>query len=642
MIALLVLFIPPLLSMLFRNKITGISFSRRKLILTYIFSAAALNWLMFMILFYLFENGGNIFAKLNIFHDFALKYFVLAVVLSLIEAVIERIIRSKFNLEEKGHEAKPRQRKKIRISSVILYGLFLVLMIVVISNKKAYHEDEIWSYGLANCQDAQVITFEDGKTYSPAVEPYAQYITVDDEYRFDYENVWENQAGDTHPPLYYALLHTICSFFPGVFSRWFAGIINIVFALLTLHILRHIISLLTQSTKLKTLLSYAFIFSSGILSAVTFMRMYIMAMFFITLLTYIIVKEAEEKKTDFRFFASLFITIVLGAMTHYYCIIYSAFICIPFLIFLLIRKKWLASIRFAVTCGLSAATSLMIFPTMYTHLFLTGRGPQTLSILSESVHEFFVRIKQFLALVNVQVFGSILLYIAAAVVLTLIIYFACGQKQRGLKTGIGERILLIFNEDPEKAKSTIIKYVLIFIPAAAYFLFVSKSALYISDRYMMPIYGIAFIGILCFVITIFSNIFSAKNIMFVSLILLSVILVNEWNTIGWPYLYRSYIPLIVETEKYSDVDCLYIYYNRYETQTSFTEVENYRSVTFLNGNDLSQLPLLDIAHENQLVVMITGNKAEILNKIKEAYPQFYSYNDLGASRYASTYYFYSI
>ena len=47
--------------------------------------------------------------------------------------------------------------------------------------------------------------------------------------RFDYAQVYENQIIDaSHPPLYYALVHTVCSFFPGVFSKWLAYSINVL------------------------------------------------------------------------------------------------------------------------------------------------------------------------------------------------------------------------------------------------------------------------------------------------------------------------------------------------------------------------------------------------------------------------------
>ncbi len=58
---------------------------------------------------------------------------------------------------------------------------------------------------------------------------YNNYFAVKKNERFDYRKVWKNQKNDVHPPIYYILLHTICSFFPGKFSWWYAGSINIFF-----------------------------------------------------------------------------------------------------------------------------------------------------------------------------------------------------------------------------------------------------------------------------------------------------------------------------------------------------------------------------------------------------------------------------
>ena len=110
--------------------------------------------------------------------------------------------------------------------------IFSILMTAVIASKKNMHTDEVLTYGLANAPEGW-ITLTNGEIYSPARKAWMDYVTVG-ENRFDYAVVWRNQAMDVHPPLYYALIHTICSFFPGKFSLWFAGAVNLIFAVLTL------------------------------------------------------------------------------------------------------------------------------------------------------------------------------------------------------------------------------------------------------------------------------------------------------------------------------------------------------------------------------------------------------------------------
>ena len=64
--------------------------------------------------------------------------------------------------------------------------------------------------------------------HTPGTSVYDDYMKVQNGQRFDYVNVWRNQTNDVHPPLYYALIHTICSVFPNKFSKWFAAGINVI------------------------------------------------------------------------------------------------------------------------------------------------------------------------------------------------------------------------------------------------------------------------------------------------------------------------------------------------------------------------------------------------------------------------------
>lgn len=106
-----------------------------------------------------------------------------------------------------------------RFFSLCLYGLFALLMILAIENKTNFYSDEISSYKLAN-HDMTKRVFEDGRVYYPSGSAWSGFTTVASENRFSYGNVWKNQAKDVHPPLYYAILHTICSVMPGCFSVW--------------------------------------------------------------------------------------------------------------------------------------------------------------------------------------------------------------------------------------------------------------------------------------------------------------------------------------------------------------------------------------------------------------------------------------
>jgi len=94
--------------------------------------------------------------------------------------------------------------------SAILYLVLAIFMILAVSMKVNYYIDEIYTYGLSNYNGNGIdMEIEYDKTYTPGTSVYDDYMKVQNGQRFDYVNVWRNQTNDVHPPLYYALIHTI-------------------------------------------------------------------------------------------------------------------------------------------------------------------------------------------------------------------------------------------------------------------------------------------------------------------------------------------------------------------------------------------------------------------------------------------------
>ena len=112
-----------------------------------------------------------------------------------------------------------------------LLGAIIVIQMLIMlwfgAQKVGYHVDEYWTYGLANHYGGKTMELQEGVPYQ-ADEIFLDYLTVAPEHAFDYENVWNNQREDVHPPFYYVLIHTICSLMPGVFSKWVGIAVNMV------------------------------------------------------------------------------------------------------------------------------------------------------------------------------------------------------------------------------------------------------------------------------------------------------------------------------------------------------------------------------------------------------------------------------
>ena len=121
---------------------------------------------------------------------------------------------------------RSQSRMSRALKALPLYLAFLLIIVFLFTLKTNYFVDELWSYGLANNNDSHIMLVESGKTYENPEEPFLNWMTVQHGQRFDYAKVWRNQANDNHPVLFYLLLHTICSFFPGQFSKWFGWYVN--------------------------------------------------------------------------------------------------------------------------------------------------------------------------------------------------------------------------------------------------------------------------------------------------------------------------------------------------------------------------------------------------------------------------------
>ena len=95
--------------------------------------------------------------------------------------------------------------------------------------KEGFFADELYSYGLSNSDYAPFLSwyYNGERAYSGTSaehiysrEDFMSYVAVQEGQRFDYASVYYNQTQDVHPPVFYFLLHTVCSLFPGSFTKW--------------------------------------------------------------------------------------------------------------------------------------------------------------------------------------------------------------------------------------------------------------------------------------------------------------------------------------------------------------------------------------------------------------------------------------
>lgn len=510
---------------------------------------------------------------------------------------------------------------KEKIFPLLLYCLFILFMILVIGNKKNLHVDEVQSYGLSNHEGG--MEFEEGCTYYPSNVLWLDYMTADSENRFHYGKVWRNQASDVHPPLYYAILHTICSFFPGSFSKWFAGVINILFATGTLFVFRKMVSLLMCDEKLQRLISIAFIGSAGILSAVSFFRMYIMAMFWVTVLTYLVWKQIGE--SSWKFYIELFLCVVCGALTHYYCVLYAILISIAYGILLLYKKAWKETGLFCLTQGMAAVVSLVVFPAMLYHVFAGYRGKEAFDNLAGNFsYNGFSRIMTYVEKLDGDLFGSLFGYTVMGVGICLLIFGIQGRK----------------NELTDEGRIKAERLFCMIFAEVLYFLVVAISSAYLTQRYMTPIYAVLFLTIFYLVSAWMKKKF-ATYYLYGMILITTIICVNGLRNIQWPNLKLSSEALIDAASEHSATDCLIIYDENWRIYSAYYEVSEYHSVTFLREEHLDLLNSMDLASRSELIVMVDKkalSEVVVVDKILDLCPYLDGYEHLGGYAYTNTYY----
>ncbi|MDE6789180.1 MAG: hypothetical protein K2J47_07675, partial [Ruminococcus sp.] len=259
---------------------------------------------------------------------------------------------------------------KEKIVLLIIIAIQVFMLIYVGFQKKEYHIDEIYSYILSNSYDTDRISHADWMWNNwISGESFQDFITVQEGERFAYSAVYRNNSMDCHPPLFYWILHTICSFMPNSFSKWFGLLMNIVLFVISEIFIYLISDELMKSYKWKFIPIVMWGFSSFAVDTCTFIRMYMLLTTITVCFVYLHVKMFRYGITVSRMLP-IWGVIYLGAMSHYYSLIVSFWSVLLFSLYLL-RKKEIKSM-FIYGFGACISVGLMILNYPYVFEQVTG------------------------------------------------------------------------------------------------------------------------------------------------------------------------------------------------------------------------------------------------------------------------------
>ena len=250
-------------------------------------------------------------------------------------------------------------------------------------HKENFHVDELWTYAHANSTQ--------GAYLSPRIDSYLKYIETDLFYRwipgevfhtyltvqpeeaFRYGHIGENLKVVEHPPLYFLLLHTVCSFFPDVFSKWQSAGLNLVIWVLLLAVLFKLARLMLPSGQAAAVVGI-YAFSLAGFGTAAFLRMYLLQTLFFVCLAYETAMMLKENRADYRRLGLIALYSFLCLMTHYSSLFYTFFMAAATGVVLLWRRNFALLWRYAVAMLLSVEAFFVVFPSAMDVLFGSLRG----------------------------------------------------------------------------------------------------------------------------------------------------------------------------------------------------------------------------------------------------------------------------
>lgn len=387
------------------------------------------------------------------------------------------------------------QKKAYIILTLIILSALMLYTYFFFEKKKGYDSDEVYSYSLANSYFKPFLEEGDNwnMNYVSEVIPYLEtwingsvlhdYITVQNGEQFSYDSVWYNQSKDVHPPFYYAVLHTICSFFPDIYSPWFALSINYI-SFIFVMILLFKIGTRYGSYIFSLLLCSFYAFSAGAVDTYTFLRMYalcaLLALLMFTAMSGYINSHSR------KYLASLFIITLISSLTHYYLVLFAFFLTLITEVYFLLKRRWKYFFSLGFTMLLGVLSALIIFPASINHLFSKGTGfaGQSMSPYYQTRYIIRLIIQQFTGITLPYLRTYFPIYATTVVgivsVLLLLSFFLFRKENWAEKFFKGTKRILL-------ALLNKIKKIISNLPCTCHILSITLLCLFIYDIYCLPI-----------------------------------------------------------------------------------------------------------------------------------------------------------
>lgn len=403
------------------------------------------------------------------------------------------------------------KNKKIEILVITTIVIIQTIIFIIVGSNKSYiHMDEAYSLGLASYDKVEIQNNEDFYNTWHSGDYYEDYLTVNDDEKGEYSQVYENQKNDVHPPFYYLLLRFCMGFNLNLYSKWPGIILNIIIYIFITILMYLILEKLLkkQSYSKEKAIIIAFI-SSIIMSSlnnVIYIRMYALSTLNILITTFLHMKLLEKEKITPGIFIAIGISALIGSLTHYYFLFYLSMLALMFVIRYIRRKEFKNLGFYILTMAIAGGLSLAIFPYSIKHMFFGYRGQGFIDKLL-NIPEFLEGIGGYILKIQEYTFNKLLI-VVVLIIIALAIYKLV-KKQK------------IFSE-----KNEYVKFIL--LPTIFYFILVAVASPWIELRYIMPICALIFILVMYCLYQLLNSSFGEKISNIIMCILIAIILISPF------------------------------------------------------------------------------------------------------------------
>ncbi len=527
------------------------------------------------------------------------------------------------------------QGNKKTTFKITCLGVLLLLQLVVLfyyGNRKAgFHEDEFYSYYSTNKTAG---LFVEDRTWQDRDDFRNDFVVLENE-RFRYNIVKQMQSWDVHPPFYYYLLHTVCSFFPGVFSKWLGIAVNMAAFVPCFFLLFSLIknTMETEGNKDRAWF-YGFAvcllwgFSAAVVSGAMFIRMYQWLTLFILFLSYLHMKAWKEDKFGLKFYLPLAATVFLGFMTQYYYIIFHIFLGAGFCVLLLRGKKIKQLFAYAISCALGLLAAILYYPSSLSHIFRGYRGTEAVSEFSNAENTLD-RLRFFVGLFDDYVLNGTLAMVLLIICMgwLTIAYLLKNGKITGKNRNCKERQIVG----------------LLLFACVGYFFTISKTALLLgetSNRYQLPVYGILLFLLLyftmkpveCMVAGFAKKETAVKGLGVIVLIAVVAIIVTTHGGNKVFFLYEEEAEIMEYVEENKDVPVV-VYYRDDSALNVWRlsdELMVYPRIYLANQNNEEPITDVTIAGSERLLVYVADkdNKEACLENLLQSNENLSGYKEV--------------